>query len=353
MKKILKLIALSSLLVTMIPIVEGIRAEEDQSTYIPRPARPSELQRQRNQETSNENDETEAEEQTSSGAGDDTNNGDTDNDGETDTNNGAENNQDDPEEEETTVEALSPEDFLKDNFKVYTVYELSDPEDIEYLKSSIQEDNYTEDQYEVLEENIDDGLVRLRYEYSDQASENKRPLFIYIDAMLQNQEQAQNFINQQLNLFPDILSGGDILEIDNNERSRYDIALAIRVGAEAQKVLYNPQTKLIEYNAERQPYSYLVEEGQEDTIRKTIEEIFPDNFEFTEEETDEGTMVTMTPLVQQEISANVYYNGEEELTGWRRTINDIVSPIGLTYQNVIAGLAIILAIIGLVFIIFK
>lgn len=338
-KLILSLALVSPLILTPLAMAE----EEEGSTYIPTPARPSDLIRDL-QEREDELDE-DADETTTESDSESDEDPDEDDDGDDSADSDEE--ADDEEEDEEDGEV----DFLTDTLRVYTVYDFATDDDADYFIEQLEDDSHSENQIEYERDESVETVIRYRFNYSEDATEDKRPLFVYIDKELDSEEAAQAFIDQQINLFPDILSQGEPVEIGDG---KYHQAIVIRPEADAQKVFYNPVLQLVEYNGERGPYSYVVEDGEEDEIQSTLEEIYPDMYEFTEEEVAAGVRVTMTPVDPQELQAgNLGQTEDSEITGWRRTIEDFVAPYGIGYQHVIVGAAIILAVIGLLFIVLK
>lgn len=161
------------------------------------------------------------------------------------------------------------------------------------FKKYLETNDATKGQYKLKEKQITDQGIILEVTYSDTAKENKQPILYYVETGFTDKKEAEEFSEQMLELYPDLLNETELKE--NNQK--YDVVFSLNIITETQMFAYNATKKLIEYSGDRQPFDYVVKEGEEDQTQALIEEKFPGAFDFQVNELSDGKkQVTVIPL---------------------------------------------------------
>lgn len=268
MKSILAIILLFALSYEYIPITEA-------APYIPRPAIPSELEEVEEVSTS--------ESQEDGSVNKESNSQDTRRRNESDTSSHSgdiENNQDE------SSSLLSTEAI------VYSANAFDNDKDLANYRKYLEESPKTQHQFKVRE----DSEKKILYvNYTDQAILEGQPILLFADTQLDNREQADTLMEDTLNIYPDLLVKGEIVE----EGKKYNMVFAIRPTVkETGDLWFDGEGNRVEYEGQRTAYTYEVKQGQEDKYRPAIERAFPGAFEFTSKKEGAVDKVTMTPTTQ-------------------------------------------------------
>lgn len=238
--------------------------------------------------------------------------------------------------------------ILDSSYLVFTAIQFSDQEELKAFIKQVEEDPNAQGQFEFQEEKNQDNTYVLRVKYTEQAVPEKQPILFYASTEFSTQEEAQNFAEEMLLLYPDLFFDKALIELANQ---KYDVVFGLRPGVSAQDITLNNRT--ISYYSTRKPYTYELEAGEEDRIEPAIHQAFPDAYQFERTDHEDGSAtITMTPTIENGNQVDVYDDGRN-LAPWQKMLERVVAPFGLTYRHAIIGLALLIAFIGVLIIVFK
>ncbi|MCR8969819.1 hypothetical protein [Facklamia sp. 7083-14-GEN3] len=221
---------------------------------------------------------------------------------------------------ETTVEVEEAEveeeiDLFEGEFITFNANVFKDESEADDFIQMIEEDEATKDRFIAEKEIVDEDFIFVRVNYAKDVEEEGRYILFYISSEFETEEEAEEYLEKQLLIYPDLFVAGEMIKIDD----RFDIILGIRPGTETQAVTYDEDTFEVQYEADREEYQYIVKADELtgefiDEIQMAVEEAFPGEFSFSEEViSDTEKEVTMTPLEkEQEASNQDMENGLEE-----------------------------------------
>ena len=206
-----------------------------------------------------------------------------------------------PEVEEVT----EPINLLEGDFITFNANVYQDEAEADRLIQMIEEDEATKDRFVAEKEIVEDGeetFILVRVTYAEDIEEDGRYILFYVPTNFEDQMEAQEYLQEQMNRFPDVFIAGQIVTADNH----YNVIFGIRPGADTQQVLYDEETYDVLYQADRKEYTYTVQLNPEtgsfdDPIQEAVEKAFPGEFTFTTNPISEAEVeVTMTPVPQEE-----------------------------------------------------
>lgn len=206
-----------------------------------------------------------------------------------------------PEVEEVT----EPINLLEGDFITFNANVYQDEAEADRLIQMIEEDEATKDRFVAEKEIVEDGeetFILVRVTYAQDIEEDGRYILFYVPTNFEDQMEAQEYLEEQMNRFPDVFIAGQIVTADNH----YNVIFGIRPGADTQQVLYDEETYDVLYQADRKEYTYTVQLNPEtgsfdDPIQEAVEKAFPGEFTFTTNPISETEVeVTMTPVPQEE-----------------------------------------------------
>ena len=206
-----------------------------------------------------------------------------------------------PEVEEVT----EPINLLEGDFVTFNANVYQDEAEADRLIQMIEEDEATKDRFVAEKEIVEDGeetFILVRVTYAQDIEEDGRYILFYVPTNFEDQMEAQEYLEEQMNRFPDVFIAGQIVTADNH----YNVIFGIRPGADTQQVLYDEETYDVLYQADRKEYTYTVQLNPEtgsfdDPIQEAVEKAFPGEFIFTTNPISETEVeVTMTPVPQEE-----------------------------------------------------
>ena len=206
-----------------------------------------------------------------------------------------------PEVEEVT----EPINLLEGDFITFNANVYQDEAEADRLIQMIEEDEATKDRFVAEKEIVEDGeetFILVRVTYAEDIEEDGRYILFYVPTNFEDQMEAQEYLQEQMNRFPDVFIAGQIVTADNH----YNVIFGIRPGADTQQVLYDEETYDVLYQADRKEYTYTVQLNPEtgsfdDPIQEAVEKAFPGEFTFTTNPISETEVeVTMTPVPQEE-----------------------------------------------------
>lgn len=207
-----------------------------------------------------------------------------------------------PEVEEEVTEPIN---LLEGDFVTFNANVYQDEAEADRLIQMIEEDEATKDRFIAEKEIVEDGeetFILVRVTYAEDIEEDGRYILFYVPTNFEDQMEAQEYLEEQMNRFPDVFIAGQIVTADNH----YNVIFGIRPGADTQQVLYDEETFDVLYQADRKEYTYTVKLNPEtgsfdDPIQEAVEKAFPGEFTFTTNPISETEVeVTMTPVPQEE-----------------------------------------------------
>ena len=207
-----------------------------------------------------------------------------------------------PEVEEEVTEPIN---LLEGDFVTFNANVYQDEAEADRLIQMIEEDEATKDRFIAEKEIVEDGeetFILVRVTYAEEIEEEGRYILFYVPTNFEDQMEAQEYLEEQMNRFPDVFIAGQIVTADNH----YNVIFGIRPGADTQQVLYDEETYDVLYQADRKEFTYTVKLNPEtnnfdDKIQEAVEKAFPGEFTFTTNPISETELeVTMTPVPQEE-----------------------------------------------------
>lgn len=279
MKSTVKKIAIVPLIFTLLLTTFNtvVAQEENQPTFIPLPARPSDLQ-------TGEDDEALDSEESS----------------QEDSSSTDEEDVEDSEEEET-------EGLYSNNMILYSAMsfpsEATRTEFVEYLN----ENEDTKNKYRL--ESVDqDDQILLFVNYTDEATTNDLPIILYLPLENAGEEDAEEVMEYNMLIYPDLFFTAELVENDQS----FDIAFGIRHTADAQAFWYDEDNPKIYYEEPRDEFTFDIDEDQEELYKNSIEEAFPNQFEFTSSRTEDG-LIELT-MNQKDVEVDDQSTVDEDQT---------------------------------------
>lgn len=207
-----------------------------------------------------------------------------------------------PEVEEEVTEPIN---LLEGDFVTFNANVYQDEAEADRLIQMIEEDEATKDRFVAEKEIVEDGeetFILVRVTYAEDIEEDGRYILFYVPTNFEDQMEAQEYLEEQMNRFPDVFIAGQIVTADDH----YNVIFGIRPGADTQQVLYDEETYDVLYQADRKEFTYTVKLNPEtdsfdDKIQEAVERAFPGEFTFTTNPISETELeVTMTPVPQEE-----------------------------------------------------
>lgn len=207
-----------------------------------------------------------------------------------------------PEVEEEVTEPIN---LLEGDFVTFNANVYQDEAEADRLIQMIEEDEATKDRFIAEKEIVEDGeetFILVRVTYAEDIEEDGRYILFYVPTNFEDQMEAQEYLEEQMNRFPDVFIAGQIVTADNH----YNVIFGIRPGADTQQVLYDEETYDVLYQADRKEFTYTVKLNPEtnsfdDKIQEAVEKAFPGEFTFTTNPISETEVeVTMAPVPQKE-----------------------------------------------------
>lgn len=249
-------------------------------------------------------------------------------------------------EDDASQDDPGEDDDASSHYMVFTAIAFADEAEANDFLENVEADSGAEGQFHV--EKVDqDDHVELHFTYRDTASEEGRPIYLYISLDFETEAEAEAYLADQLALYPDLFSEGTLIPLDNDH---YDVILKVRPHVDTRLLSYTDE--MVQYRGRRHPHSYTLEEGEADVIQQRVNEVFPQAFDFEETTSEEGRQVTMTPT-----EASGQLDDEEilnpHLTGWQARLQDFLNPYGIAYQHFVIGVAVVIALIGVLIIIIR
>ena len=247
-----------SFLVFFTPI-NLVKAQESTSTpFVPTPARPSDLRERNEEEQMPENQQAEASVEA--------------------------------EPENITgevIQEIGQEDndsLLSSEIVLYSVNIFPNPESRENLIDYIKGREVLQEQF-ILEKVDDNSDFLLYVNYSEEATSDEVPILLYADFNLGSMEEAEEALENNLLIYPDLFFAGEV--IDNSENGS-DLVFGIRNTVNAQAFWYDEEKLKIYYEAPRNEFTFEIEDHQEEIYKNAIENAFPNQFEFTSSSLEDG-----------------------------------------------------------------
>lgn len=207
-----------------------------------------------------------------------------------------------PEVEEEVTEPIN---LLEGDFVTFNANVYQDEAEADRLIQMIEEDEATKDRFIAEKEIVEDGeetFILVRVTYAEDIEEDGRYILFYVPTNFEDQMEAQEYLEEQMNRFPDVFIAGQIVTADDH----FNVIFGIRPGADTQQVLYDEETYDVLYQADRKEFTYTVKLNPEnnsfdDKIQEAVEKAFPGEFTFTTNPISETELeVTMTPVPQKE-----------------------------------------------------
>ena len=207
-----------------------------------------------------------------------------------------------PEVEEEVTEPIN---LLEGDFVTFNANVYQDEAEADRLIQMIEEDEATKDRFIAEKEIVEDGeetFILVRVTSAEDIEEDGRYILFYVPTNFEDQMEAQEYLEEQMNRFPDVFIAGQIVTADDH----YNVIFGIRPGADTQQVLYDEETYDVLYQADRKEFTYTVKLNPEtgnfdDPIQKAVEKAFPGEFTFTTNPISETEVeVTMAPVPQEE-----------------------------------------------------
>ena len=207
-----------------------------------------------------------------------------------------------PEVEEEVTEPIN---LLEGDFVTFNANVYQDEAEADRLIQMIEEDEATKDRFIAEKEIVEDGeetFILVRVTYAEDIEEDGRYILFYVPINFEDQMEAQEYLEEQMNRFPDVFIAGQIVTADDH----FNVIFGIRPGADTQQVLYDEETYDVLYQADRKEFTYTVKLNPEnnsfdDKIQEAVEKAFPGEFTFTTNPISETELeVTMTPVPQKE-----------------------------------------------------
>ena len=207
-----------------------------------------------------------------------------------------------PEVEEEVTEPIN---LLEGDFVTFNANVYQDEAEADRLIQMIEEDEATKDRFIAEKEIVEDGeetFILVRVTYAEDIEEDGRYILFYVPTNFEDQMEAQEYLEEQMNRFPDVFIAGQIVTADDH----YNVIFGIRPGADTQQVLYDEETYDVLYQADRKEFTYTVKLNPEtgnfdDPIQEAVEKAFPGEFTFSTNPISETELeVTMTPVPQEE-----------------------------------------------------
>ena len=207
-----------------------------------------------------------------------------------------------PEVEEEVTEPIN---LLEGDFVTFNANVYQDEAEADRLIQMIEEDEATKDRFIAEKEIVEDGeetFILVRVTYAEDIEEDGRYILFYVPTNFEDQMEAQEYLEEQMNRFPDVFIAGQIVTADDH----YNVIFGIRPGADTQQVLYDEETYDVLYQADRKEFTYTVKLNPEtgnfdDPIQEAVEKAFPGEFTFTTNPISETEVeVTMAPVPQEE-----------------------------------------------------
>lgn len=200
------------------------------------------------------------------------------------------------------------------NNLIYTAFVIPQ-EDVEAFVVFVNTDENIINQIEIeeIESEEYDGQAYLA-KYKESASEEGQPILFSAHTQYETIEKAADFAENTLLSYPDLFFDFEIYEVDG----LYDVLLGIRLNVDTTVIWYDDDEENIKYNATRPSFTYQIEGSEEDPYQEIIEENFPDEFEFKSESVENNiTEVTMVHVnspydqVRSQSEESMDYNPEE------------------------------------------
>lgn len=278
MKSTVKKIAIVPLIFTLLLTTFNtvVAQEENQPTFIPLPARPSDLRtgddealdsEESSQEDSSSTDEEDVE---------------------------------DSEEEET-------EGLYSNNMILYSAMSFPSEETRKEFVEYLNENEDTKNKYRL--ESVDqDDQILLFVNYTDEATANDLPIILYLPLENAGEEDAEEVMEYNMLIYPDLFFTAELVENDQS----FDIAFGIRHTADAQAFWYDEDNPKIYYEEPRDEFTFDIDEDQEELYKNSIEEAFPNQFEFTSSRTEDG-LIELT-MNQKDVEVDDQSTVDEDQT---------------------------------------
>ncbi|EKB54941.1 hypothetical protein [Facklamia hominis] len=207
--------------------------------------------------------------------------------------------------EETTQEEGEVEssiNLLEGDFVTFHANIFTSEAEADHFMELIDQDPATKDRFVAEKEVVSEDFVIVKVTYAEEVEEAGRYIIFYVASEFETQEEAQQYLDHNLRIYPDIFNAGQVLELEQG----YDVIFGIRPKADTQALTYDEESLEIEYKADRLAYTYTVDADPvtgefNDEIQKAVIEAFPDTFEFSQVELDSGRIeVTMTPIIKDQ-----------------------------------------------------
>lgn len=233
-----------------------------------------------------------------------------------------------------------PFDFFDAPYLLFTTIQFQNQTEMDNFLDIVEQDEEAENQFVFDKEVTDDGTLLLKSNYTQEAKPEGRKIVYYISADFPTQAEADQLAERLTHLYPDLFFAGQAFSLDNGN---FDVILGVRTTTDAQAIRYNPSNQTIDYAHQREPYTYIVPEGQSDAIQVTIKQEYPDAFDFNEISLNDGSkQVTMTPRTGQRQFGIDTLSRQENFLNW-------ISNLPLTYnQIVIITLIIVVILLALI-----
>lgn len=287
----------------------SVQAQEEGSTFIPRPAVPSDLTDLQEIEESAESSETQS-------------------------------TQSDLDSEESSAESLPLEaetfNFFDAPYLLFTTIQFQNQSELDDFLNLVKQDEEAENQFTFEQTKLENDVLLLKSNYTEQATPDGRKIVYYISVDFPTQAEADKLVERLTHLYPDLFFAGQAFPLENGT---YDVILGVRTNIDAQGIRYNSVDQTIDYDHQREPYTYTVPEGQPDAIQATITEEYPEAFEFEETELADGSkQVTMSPRTEENRFGIDTQSWQERFINW-------VTNLPLTYNQIVIATVIVVVIL--------
>ncbi|MGX7108961.1 hypothetical protein [Facklamia miroungae] len=180
--------------------------------------------------------------------------------------------------------------LFETNIVVYSLNEFDNLESLEDFSEYVKNDAILNDQVSL--ENVSkDNRYLLEATYKESAEKERQLIVFYVSAAIEGQDQAQKALEHNLFLYPDLLVKGELVP----QNGKYDLAYGLNIHSNSDAFDINYDTKEIVYDAQREPFVYEIESG-EDPYKSAIEERFPGQFKFESKTVAGKTQVTLSEI---------------------------------------------------------
>ncbi|MBG9981270.1 hypothetical protein [Facklamia lactis] len=361
MKDLMKSVSSIVVILSLLGVsMQSISGQEEESIYVPRPARPSELSSQ-----------TDESEETSEGEVTDEERGQQVEEREgsledTEEESKESEESEDPESRSNKEKRDESAGLFETPIVVYPVNEFSSKKDLKAFVEYLEIEKSTKDQF-VTEDISTDERFLLNVSYSDTAKESGQPIVLYAPFEFESEAAAEEFIEHNLSIYPDLFFTGEPYLIEGDQKQLYDVAFGIRPHVNTIAFVNDREAKKIYYSEERSDYTYEIEIGEEDPYQEAIEKAFPGQFNFEQKKDGNVTKVTMKQIAENPEQETIKKKAEETkkerqssgIFGKIKTassnlmdkvkLKDRMVAVGIPQENVgIVGIGLVMSIILLV-----